>query len=158
MAAYASRRRIAALSVHTPASTIMDMDLFAAVLDDTSNVDAKVEATATLALSQGMAATELEAIPSDDCTASSEVPAVSMATPHLPDTPEKVHKVSPSNGGKRKHNPKNSLQLKRIPFVDGDSVPCVFVENGAQQSAVPLWCQYAASRRNVDSKAPNGSL
>ena len=68
----------------------MYIDLFAAALDDTCTVDAKLEATATVAPSEAMAATEIEAISSDDCMEISEVPAVSMAAPHLPDTPEKV--------------------------------------------------------------------
>ena len=51
---------------------------------------------------------------------------------------------------KRKLNPRNSLQLTRIQFVDGDAVKSVFVDNGVPQVIVPLWCQYTAAWRNVD--------
>ena len=140
------------------------MDLFALALEDTCNLDSKVEATATLVLSQGLpprqgtapsqgiaAIDELGAISSDDCMEISEVPR------QVPETPEKVSRAKRASsvpehpgGKKRKYNPKNSLQLARIKYVDGDNVPCVFVSNGAQQVPVPLWCQYTATWRDVD--------
>ena len=153
---------VTAFTFHTSTSTIMD--LFAAALEDTCNVDPKVEATATRALSQGLpprqgtapsqgiaAIDELGAISSDDCKEISEVPR------QVPETPEKVIRAKRVSSvpehpcrKKKKYNPKNSLQLARITYVDGDNMPCVFVSNGSQQVPVPLWCQYTATWRDVD--------
>ena len=153
---------VTAFTFHTSTSTIMD--LFAAALEDTCNVDPKVEATATRALSQGLpprqgtapiqdivAIDELGATSSDDCLEISKVPM------QVPETPEKVSGAKRASSAsedsgekKRKCNPKKCLQLARIKYWDGDRVPCVFVRNGAQQVPVPLWCQYTGLWRDLD--------
>lgn len=139
------------------------MDIFAVALEDSDRIDATVDIGAKLAPSQDIAGTEeLEMILFDDCMEISDdiaIGALSVepAIAHVLETPEKVsrtkHTSSQSHhccGTKRKHNPKNSLQLKRIESVDGSDVPCIFVKKGSRQMVVPLWCQYRATWRDED--------
>ena len=123
----------------------MAMDLFDLALEEDVTVQ---EATATPALSQGVAPSQGVAATRDGCKeiSATHCPRAKRALPAVAMSEQPRGSKNP----RRHQNPKNSLQLECIEFKDGDHVPCVFVKTGQRQIPVPLWRQYRASWRDID--------